>query len=234
MPGIVDVDGGEKSRVARDADGYWQLKETEKAGNPQEKLKRARDPLKHLLHLGEVQALAAQVGELGFEAVDKDKEAETELDHRLKWLGFFHKRKHAYGSFMMRLKIPGGIVTAEQTRFLASIIAQYGDEGCADVTTRQNFQLRGIRLPDAPAILEGLAQRGLTSLQSGLDNVRNAVGNPLAGIDPCEVLDSRPATSALHEYVTNRARGNPEVSNLPRKWNVCVVGSHELWEQCVP
>jgi ferredoxin-nitrite reductase len=135
---------------------------------------------------------------------------------------------------MMRLKIPGGVVSSEQTRFLASVIAKYGDAGCADITTRQNFQLRGVLLPDMPAILEGCAARGLTSLQSGLDNVRNAVGNPLAGIDPLEVLDSRPATQALHDYVTNYARGNPEVSNLPRKWNVCVVGSHELWEQCAP
>lgn len=127
------------------------------------------------------------------------------------------------------LKIPGGIVTAEQTRYLASIIARYGDAGCADITTRQNFQLRGVTLPDMPDILAGCTARGLTSLQSGLDNVRNAVGNPLAGIDPLEVLDSRAATAALHAYVTNHARGNPEVSNLPRKWNVCVVGSHELW-----
>jgi hypothetical protein len=47
--------------VARDADGYWQLKPTEKAGNPFEKIKLARDPLKHLLHLGEVTELASRV-----------------------------------------------------------------------------------------------------------------------------------------------------------------------------
>ncbi len=127
----------------------------------------------------------------------------------------------------------GALAPFVQTRYLATIIAAYGEDGCADITTRQNFQLRGITLPDVPAILEGLAARGMTSIQSGLDNVRNAVGNPLAGIDPCEVLDTRPATQALHDYVTNYARGNPEISNLPRKWNVCVVGSHELWEQCV-
>lgn len=113
-------------------------------------------------------------------------------------------------------------------------MARYGDDGCADITTRQNFQLRGITLPDMPQILAGLEARGMSSIQSGLDNVRNAVGNPLAGIDPLEVLDTRPATAALHSYVTNFQRGNPEISNLPRKWNVCVVGSHELWEQCVP
>ena len=193
-------------------------------------LKLARDPLKHLVHLGEVTTLAADAASRGFEALDVDKEAGDELDHRLKWLGLFHKRKHHYGRFMLRLKLPGGIVSASQMRYLAGVIAAYGEDGCADVTTRQNIQLRGLQLPDVPAILDGVAAHGMTSLQSGLDNVRNAVGNPLAGVDPHEILDTRPFTQALHEYVTNRGRGNPEVSNLPRKWNVCVVGSHELWE----
>ena len=183
------------------------------------------------MHLNEVAALASDVAARGFEALDNgDKEQEAEIDHRLKWLGLFHKRKHHYGRFMMRLKLPGGFVTAPQLRVLADAIAKYGDDGCADITTRQNIQLRGIELPDVPALLASFERVGMTSLQSGLDNVRNAVGNPLAGIDPHEVMNSRPATDALHAYVTNRGQGNPEISNLPRKWNVCVVGSHELWE----
>lgn len=88
--------------MAKDEDGYYQLKSSEKVGNPFEKLKLARDPMKHLLHLNEVETLARDVATRGFEAVDIDKEAEAELDHRLKWLGFFHKRKHAYGTYMMR------------------------------------------------------------------------------------------------------------------------------------
>ena len=182
------------------------------------------------MHLGEVNALAADAAARGFEALDVDKEAADELDHRLKWLGLFHKRKHHYGRFMMRLKLPGGFVSGAQLRVLAAAIARYGDDGCADITTRQNIQLRGITLPDVPALLAALEGAGMSSLQSGLDNVRNAVGNPLAGIDPEEVMDSRPATDALHAYVLSKGRGNPEISNLPRKWNVCVVGSHELWE----
>lgn len=143
IPGVVDVQAAD-ARVERDADGYYQLKATEKAGNPFEKvsvcvcvciwvcfasarsldspdtvalqLKVARDPMKHLLHLNEVNTLAADVAARGFEAVDDGKEAEVELDHRLKWLGFFHKRKHHYGRYMMRLKLPGGFISAEQAR----------------------------------------------------------------------------------------------------------------------
>lgn len=131
---------------------------------------------------------------------------------------------------MMRTKIPNGIVTSEQVRFLGNLTAKYGEEGCADITTRQNFQMRGITLPDVPEILEGMQAVGLSTIQSGLDNVRNPVGSPLAGIDPHEIVDTRPFLKAINDFTVNMGRGNPEIANLPRKWNVCVVGTHDLFE----
>lgn len=130
----------------------------------------------------------------------------------------------------MRLKLPNGVTTSLQTRYLASVIQQYGAEGCADITTRQNWQIRGVVLDDVPAILKGLKEVGLSSLQSGMDNVRNPVGNPLAGIDPDEIIDTRPYTKVLTDYIVNNGKGNPSITNLPRKWNVCVVGTHDLFE----
>lgn len=115
---------------------------------------------------------------------------------------------------MMRLKLPNGVTTSAQTRYLASVIRKYGKDGCADVTTRQNWQIRGVVLPDVPEILKGLAEVGLTSLQSGMDNVRNPVGNPLAGIDPLEIVDTRPYTNLLSQYITANSLGNPTVTNL--------------------
>ncbi|BAF10136.2 Os02g0765900 [Oryza sativa Japonica Group] len=119
----------------------------------------------------------------------------------------------ADGRFMMRLKLPNGVTTSEQTRYLASVIEAYGKDGCADVTTRQNWQIRGVTLPDVPAILDGLNAVGLTSLQSGMDNVRNPVGNPLAGIDPDEIVDTRSYTNLL-SYITSNFQGNPTITNL--------------------
>lgn len=118
------------------------------------------------------------------------------------------------GRFMMRLKLPNGVTTSEQTRYLASVIRNYGEDGCADVTTRQNWQIRGVVLPDVPEILKGLEAVGLTSLQSGMDNVRNPVGNPLAGIDPHEIVDTRPFTNLISQFVTNNSRGNTSIANL--------------------
>lgn len=171
-----------------------------------------------------------ELAKLSLEEIEKEKLSKDDIDVRLKWLGLFHRRKHQYGRFMMRLKLPNGVTTGQQTRYLASVIKKYGKDGCADVTTRQNWQIRGVVLPDVPDILKGLEEVGLTSLQSGMDNVRNPVGNPLAGIDPHEIVDTRPYTNLLSQFITGNSRGNPAVSNLPRKWNPCVVGSHDLYE----
>lgn len=114
----------------------------------------------------------------------------------------------------MRLKLPNGVTTSEQVRYLASVIDRYGVDGCADVTTRQNWQIRGVVLEDVPAIIKGLERVGLSSLQSGMDNVRNPVGNPLAGIDPCEVVDTRPYNKVLNDYIIANGRGNLSITNL--------------------
>ncbi|KAI9127785.1 hypothetical protein K1719_000778 [Acacia pycnantha] len=221
-----EVDASRLEPRVEEKDGYWVLKEKFRQGiNPQEKVKLEREPMK-LFMQGGIDELA----KMSLEEIESSKLTKDDIDVRLKWLGLFHRRKHHYGRFMMRLKLPNGVTTTAQTRYLASVIRKYGKEGCADVTTRQNWQIRGVVLPDVPEILKGLADVGLTSLQSGMDNVRNPVGNPLAGFDPDEIVDTRPYTNLLSQFITANSLGNPTVSNLPRKWNVCVVGSHDLYE----
>ncbi|NER31763.1 MAG: ferredoxin--nitrite reductase, partial [Symploca sp. SIO1C4] len=113
---------------------------------------------------------------IGWEAIDK-----TDLEIRLKWLGIFY-RPVTPGKFMLRLRIPNGCLNSEKMRVLAEIVQRYGDEGSADITTRQNIQLRGVRLEDIPEIFRKLKAVGMTSIQSGFDNVRNLTGSPVAGI----------------------------------------------------
>ncbi|MED6180328.1 Ferredoxin--nitrite reductase, chloroplastic [Stylosanthes scabra] len=225
-PPPPEVDASRLQPRVEERDGYWVLKEQYREGiNPQEKIKIESEPMKLFMENG-----IEQLSKMSIEEIDTSKLTKDDIDVRLKWLGLFHRRKHQYGRFMMRLKLPNGITTSAQTRYLASVIKKYGKDGCADVTTRQNWQIRGVVLADVPEILKGLAEVGLTSLQSGMDNVRNPVGNPLAGIDPHEIVDTRPYTNLLSQFVTNNSIGNPSISNLPRKWNVSVVGSHELYE----
>ncbi|KAK6159339.1 hypothetical protein DH2020_006653 [Rehmannia glutinosa] len=224
--GSAEVDALRLEPRVEEKDGFFVLKEKFRTGiNPQEKVKIEKEPMKLFMENG-IEDLA----KIPLEEIEKSKLTKDDIDVRLKWLGLFHRRKHQYGRFMMRLKLPNGVTTSAQTRYLASVIRKYGKDGCADVTTRQNWQIRGVVLPDVPEILKGLDEVGLTSLQSGMDNVRNPVGNPLAGIDPHEIVDTRPYTNLLSQYITANSRGNPAFTNLPRKWNVCVIGSHDLYE----
>ena len=158
---------------------------------------------------------------IGWEAIDK-----TDLELRLKWYGMFWRPKTP-GKFMLRLRIPNGVLNSEQLEIVASIVARYGEDGSCDITTRQNLQLRGILISDLPEILHRIEEAGLSTIQSGFDNPRNVTGNPLAGIDPEEIIDTRPYTYQLEKYLTNYGAGNPDFSNLPRKWNTAVAGAKD-------
>ena len=157
----------------------------------------------------------------GWTQIDKD-----DLEHRLKWLGIFF-RKITPGKFMLRLRVPHGILTATQMRVLAQILDDCGADGIGDITTRQNIQLRGIDFAKIPTILVALAEVGLTSVQSGMDNVRNITGSPVSGIDPDELYDTRSLVQAVQDMVTNGGRGNPEFTNLPRKFNIAINGCRD-------
>ena len=140
---------------------------------------------------------------------------------RLKWYGLFH-RKATPGYFMLRMRIPNGALTSEQLAAIGEIANAYG-RGRADITTRQNLQLRWIRIQDAPAVLQRLSAAGLTSQQSGMDNVRNVVGCPLAGIDADELIDARPLAGRLQQAIV----GHRGFSNLPRKFNLSITGCRD-------
>lgn len=182
--------------------------------NKFEKFKAEKDGLavKHELE---------RFAQLGWEAMD-----ETDRDHRLKWMGVFF-RPVTPGKFMLRMRTPNGILTSGQMRVLAGVVQRYGEDGCADVTTRQNLQLRGIRLGDIPDIFNKFDQAGLSSIQSGMDNVRNITGSPVAGIDADELIDTRGLVRKVQDMITNNGEGNPSFSNLPRKFNIAIAGCRD-------
>lgn len=182
--------------------------------NQFERLKSEKDGLA-------VKAELEAFARMGWENIPED-----DRDHRLKWLGIFF-RKRTPGQFMLRLRLPNGILTSGQMRMLGAIIHPYGEQGVADITTRQNLQLRGIPIEDMPQVLRQLKEVGLTSIQSGMDNVRNITGSPLAGIDPDELIDVRGLTRKVQDMITNNGEGNPSFSNLPRKFNIAICGCRD-------
>ncbi|KKJ01245.1 ferredoxin--nitrite reductase [Prochlorothrix hollandica] len=182
--------------------------------NKFEKFKAEKDGLA-------VKAELEHFAQIGWEAMD-----ETDRDHRLKWLGIF-SRPVTPGRFMLRLRTPSGETNSQRLRVLGEILQPYGDEGSADITTRQNLQLRGIRLEDVPNIFRRLEEAGMTSMQSGMDNVRNITASPVAGLEADELLDTRELVQQVQDMITNGGEGNPEFTNLPRKFNIAIEGSRD-------
>jgi ferredoxin-nitrite reductase len=146
----------------------------------------------------------------------------------LKWLGVFF-RKPTPGRFMMRIRMPNGFTDARQIRAIAEVSRRLGN--CVvDITTRQQIQLRGFTLASVPEIWEKLRGVDLHSLQTGMDNVRNICGCPLAGLALNELFDASPVVQALDRMIVG-LDGNPEFTNLPRKFNMVVTG---CLENCTP
>jgi ferredoxin-nitrite reductase len=144
--------------------------------------------------------------------------AEKEL---LKWIGVFFRRPTP-GKFMMRVRMPNGFVNSEQLRAIAELSRRLGNS-VVDITTRQQMELRGFTLDSVPEIFEKLRGVDLRSLQTGLDNVRNINGCALAGLTPNELFDASPVVHELDQIIVG-SKGNPEFTDLPRKFNITVTG----------
>lgn len=153
----------------------------------------------------------------GWEAIDQ-----TDIQ-ALKWYGIF-VRKSTPGHFMIRVRVPGGVLEhgrfqAKQLRVLADITRDYGRD-IMDLTTRQQVQLRWIRMEDVLIVLDKLNEAGLSTIQTGMDNIRNVTTCPVAGLQADEALDARPLVKELNDSIV----GNWKVANLPRKFNITVLG----------
>jgi ferredoxin-nitrite reductase len=133
---------------------------------------------------------------------------------RWRFHGMFYAAP-AQNAYMCRLRIPNGILSHWQLVGVAAV-AERHCKGYAHVTTRANLQVREIAAEEAISVLEDLAELGLATKGSGADNIRNVTGSPTAGIDPQELLDTRPYARAWHHHVLN----DRSLYGLPRKFNV--------------
>lgn len=169
----------------------------------------------------------------GFASIDP-----TDLRNRFRWWGLYTQRRPGIDGgrtailephelddeyFMLRVRIDGGQLTTQQLRTIADISTTYARD-TADVTDRQNIQLHWIRVEDVPTIWQRLEQVGLSTLEACGDTPRVILASPLAGIAADELIDPTPA---LRE-ITARYIGDPEFSNLPRKFKTAITGHPSL------
>ncbi|XEC95418.1 nitrite/sulfite reductase [Paenibacillus tarimensis] len=149
----------------------------------------------------------------GYDAID-----ETDMN-RFKWAGVY-EQKPKDGHFMMRVRINQGVMSSKQARGLAAIGRDYG-RGLVDVTTRQAIQYHWLTVEQLPDIFKRLEDVGLYSFEACGDCPRTIVGNPLAGIDKHELMD----TTDIVEQVNDFFLMNRDFSNLPRKYKMSISAS---------
>jgi ferredoxin-nitrite reductase len=138
---------------------------------------------------------------------------------RWRFFGLFYVAPNQ-NSYMCRLRLPNGILRAAQFAGVADLAERFGG-GYAHVTTRANLQIREIAAANAVAMVEGIQDLGLCSRGSGADNIRNVTGTPTAGIDPQELIDTRPYAREWHFHILN----DRSLYGLPRKFNVAFDGA---------
>ncbi len=152
---------------------------------------------------------------------------------RLKWAGIY-PQKQGGDAFMMRVKVPGGFLTAPQAREIGVAADAFGEgpDGTesrvfgsryADLTTRQTVQIHWLRIEDIPRIWRRFAAVGLTTVQACGDSSRNVLCCPVSGVDAAEAFDALPIARAVSGFFT----GNREYANLPRKFKISVTGCVE-------
>jgi sulfite reductase (ferredoxin) len=125
--------------------------------------------------------------------------------------------------FMVRIRIPGGLLRSDQLRTIAAVTERYA-KGTADLTVRQNIQLHWVTIESLPEVLDALWRAGLTTMGSCGDDTRNITGCPLAGVDADEICDASPLGLEANQFFV----GNAEFYNLPRKFKICITGC-KVW-----
>lgn len=145
---------------------------------------------------------------------DENRAPEGADVFRFKFHGLFYVAP-AQDSFMLRLRVPGCILSAHQMRGLASMAEEWG-AGEAHVTTRGNIQIRQFQPRDIVRVLTKVQSLGMSSRGSGADNIRNITATPTSGLDPCELFDVAPLAQALNFYILN----SRDLYGLPRKFNI--------------
>lgn len=169
----------------------------------------------------------------GFASIDP-----ADLRGRFRWMGLYTQRAPGFDGgktamleeeelddefFMLRVRSDGALLGPDQLRALGSISTDFA-RGTADITDRQNIQYHWIEVENVPEIWERLDAVGMTSLEACGDSPRPFLGSPVAGVAADEIIDATPAL----EEIKRRYIGNPEYSNLPRKFKTSASGHPSL------
>ncbi len=151
---------------------------------------------------------------------------EEDRDMGLKWYGIFY-RKATPGYFMVRIRITHGKLSSEQAKVIAHLSKKFGRNEI-DLTSREQIQLRWIETKHLPEILGAIEKIGLTTLQTGMDNIRNITGDPLSGLTKDSIIDTIPIAKRIADMFV----GKKQYADFPRKFNLAILGSKVDYINC--
>ncbi len=184
--------------------------------NAERSVKRHKsESIKDAFSAGEAWERLIGYSKSGYASIsDEDK------DFVLKSFGVFD-RPATPERFMIRLRIAGGSLSVEQSKAVAYVAKTFGQD-YIDLTTRQQIELRYLRIEDIPQALEHLERVGLTSYQTGVDNFRNILLDPLDGLALDNIIE---CSSILQEIQGIFLKNDEWITTLPRKFNIGINGS---------
>ncbi|GAB2653047.1 nitrite/sulfite reductase [Prescottella soli] len=212
-----------KKRVS---EGQWALGYREPL-NANEQIKKDDNPLNVRARIENIYS------KQGFDSIDK-----ADLRGRMRWWGLYTQREEGYDGtytgdenidlleakyFMMRVRCDAGALTAEQLRTVGELSTEFGRD-TADLSDRENVQYHWIEIENVPEIWQRLEAVGLKTTEACGDCPRVVLGSPLAGESFDEVLDPTPAI----DEIVRRYIGDPEYSNLPRKFKTAISGQQDV------
>jgi len=207
-------------------EGQWKLGYREPL-NPNEQVKKDDNPLNVRERIENIYAPQ------GFDSIDKQ-----DLRGRMRWWGLYTQRKPGFDGtwtgdentdmledsyFMMRVRCDGGALSTAALRTLGEISTEFARD-TADISDRENVQYHWIQIEDVPEIWRRLDAVGLQTTEACGDCPRVVLGSPLAGDSVDEVLDATPAI----DEIVRRYIGDPELSNLPRKFKTAISGLQDV------
>ncbi|WP_297887861.1 hypothetical protein [Sulfurihydrogenibium sp.] len=146
---------------------------------------------------------------------------EHDLNYFLKCFGIFY-RPATPERFMLRVRVPGGKLTYEQAKKLGEVAKQYGND-YIDLTTRMQVEIRYLKIEDIPIVLKELESVGITTFQTGVDNFRNIVQDPLDGVAYDNVIETWNILCKIQSIFLKKEEW---ICQLPRKFNIGILGSY--------
>ena len=173
--------------------------------NKVEKIKQSKAPM-------DVYAKLDEIAKGGYAHLEKE-----DSGYFLKCFGLFDKGE----DFMLRVRVPAGQLTHEQATRIGHIAKMYGND-YIDLTTRMQIELRYLKIEMLSTVLKELEEVGISTFQTGVDNPRNIVNDPLDGVACDSIVETKPIIDQLQAIFLEKAEW---ISELPRKFNTGILGS---------